>query len=336
MHRGGVAERAAAGPHPAGAARRRRRGDAGCPRHRRALCAASAGGGRHRPLRRPCRRRVPAAAGWDGGRELARSSGLPLAGHLAPAEATTRGVGEVVLAALAALAARATRLVVALGGSASTDGGTGMLRALGLRLLDDHGRELPDGGRALLGAVRVDTGGLVAALPGGVTVLTDVDNPLLGPTGAAAVFGPQKGADPQLVELLDQALSRWAELCRGDPAAPGAGAGGGTAYGLQAVWGATLRFGSMHIADLARLDAALHGADVVLTGEGRFDATSLRGKVCGEVLRRARQGAVQAVVVCGQRGDCAGWVPDVPIVAMDEAANSATCRTRPSDSRGAQ
>ena len=251
--------------------------------------------------------------------ELARSSGLPLAAHPDPLGATTRGVGEVLLAALAA---GAERVVVAVGGSASTDGGAGLLRALGLRVLDDAGRDLPDGGAALARAAALDRAGLVAPPPGGVTVLTDVTSPLLGPAGAAAVFGPQKGADPDQVRLLDGALSRWAALCGGDPAAPGAGAAGGTAYGLSALWGASLAAGSAHVADLAGLDAALRDADLVLTGEGRFDRTSLGGKVCGEVLSRAARLGVPAAVVCGQHGAGPDGVAGVRVVSLADVAGS--------------
>jgi len=249
--------------------------------------------------------------------ELARSSGLPLAPRPDPLGATTRGVGEVVLAALEAGAAR---VVVAVGGSASTDGGAGLLRALGLRVLDAQGDELPDGGAALARAAVLDASGLAPPPPGGVAVLTDVRNPLLGAQGAAAVFAPQKGADPGQVRLLEDALGRWAQLCGGDPDLPGAGAAGGAAYGLAALWGAQLVSGSAHVADLAGFDAALAAADLVLTGEGRFDRTSLGGKVCGEVLRRARAARVPAGVVCGARGSGTDGVPDVRTVALAELA----------------
>jgi len=248
--------------------------------------------------------------------ELARSSGLPLAPRLDPLGATTRGVGEVLHAALRAGAAR---VVVAVGGSASTDGGAGLLRALGLRVLDAGGRDLPDGGGALRRAAALDSTGLLPPPPGGVVVLTDVRAPLLGPEGAAAVFGPQKGADAEQVRLLEGALGTWAALCGGDPDLPGAGAAGGTAYGLSALWGAVLVPGGAHVADLAGLDGALDRADLVVTGEGRFDRTSLGGKVCGEVLRRADRAGVPAAVVCGQRG---AGLDGVRVLALDDLAGS--------------
>ncbi|MFE0463750.1 glycerate kinase [Kitasatospora sp. NPDC058965] len=229
--------------------------------------------------------------------ELATASGIPLMAALDPLGATTRGTGELVAAALDA---GARRLLVALGGSASTDGGAGLLAALGLRLLDADGRVLPDGGGALTRAHQVDRTGFRTAPPGGVVLLTDVANPLLGPDGAAAVYGPQKGATVSDVELLDRGLTRLAELLGADPARPGSGAAGGTAYGLMAAWGATATPGAAAVADLLGLDHALAGADLVVTGEGRFDATSLQGKVVGEVLGRAERAGAAARIVAGE------------------------------------
>ncbi|MFE7562905.1 glycerate kinase [Kitasatospora sp. NPDC057500] len=233
--------------------------------------------------------------------ELADTGGLPLlGGDLAPLTAGTRGTGETIAAALDAGARRVT---VALGGSASTDGGAGLLAALGLRLLDDSGAPLPDGGGALARADRLDRTALRAAPPGGVRLLTDVTNPLLGPAGAAAVYGPQKGADPAAIALLEAGLRRFADLLGGDPDLPGSGAAGGTAYGLVAAWGARVVPGAAAVADLTGLGAALVGADLVITGEGRFDTTSLLGKAVGEVLARARTAAVPARVVAGESTD---------------------------------
>jgi glycerate kinase len=232
--------------------------------------------------------------------ELATASGLPLMARPAPLTATTRGTGELVAAALDR---GATRLLVGLGGSASTDGGAGLLAALGLRLLDAAGSALPDGGAALALAHTADRSGLRAAPPGGVRLLTDVTNPLLGPTGAAAVYGPQKGAAPADITVLEAGLARLAALLGGDPAQPGAGAAGGTAYGLTAAWGATITPGASAVADLLGLDTALAGADLVITGEGRFDATSLLGKAVGEVLARAARHGVRAQVVAGESTD---------------------------------
>ena len=197
--------------------------------------------------------------------ELAESSGLPLMRELDPLGATTRGLGEMLVAALDA---GATSLLIALGGSASTDAGIGALEALGTR----------------------------SPPPGGVTLLTDVTAPLLGPNGAAAVFGPQKGASADQVHELEARLARVAGLLGGEPEHPGAGAAGGTAYGLAAVWGASIASGADYVAALTGLDHALAGADVVITGEGRFDAQSMTGKVVGRVLAAA---AHRSVVIAG-------------------------------------
>jgi glycerate 2-kinase len=229
--------------------------------------------------------------------ELAQSSGLPRMERLDARGATTRGLGEVIVRALDG---GARTLVVGLGGSASTDGGTGALAALGLGLLDADGRVLPDGGGALAGLARVDRGALRAAPHGGVRLLSDVTAPLLGPLGAAAVYGPQKGADARDVAALDAALARLADALGGDPAAPGSGAAGGTAYGFAAAWGASIEPGSAAIADLTGLPAALGDADVLLTAEGRFDATSLAGKVVGHVLGLVAGTATRAGVIAGR------------------------------------
>lgn len=229
--------------------------------------------------------------------ELAAVSGLPLMGAPDPMGAHTAGLGVVVGAALRA---GVSALVVAVGGSASTDGGAGALAALGACFRDLDGTELPYGGRALAALTAIETTGLATPPPGGVQILTDVINPLLGPNGAAAVFGPQKGASPDDVAALDAGLARLAALLGGNPAAPGAGAAGGTAYGFAAAWNAWIVPGAIRVAELAGLPDALVGADLVITGEGRFDATSTRGKVVGTVLDLAHHGAgVPVALVAG-------------------------------------
>jgi glycerate kinase len=228
--------------------------------------------------------------------ELAISSGLPHMSQPDPLGATTRGLGEVIAAALDA---GATSLVVALGGSASTDGGAGALRALGLELFDAAGAPLPDGGGALARLDRVDATGLRTPPAGGVRLLSDVTAPLLGPTGAAAVFGPQKGASVAQVAELEVALARWASLLPGIIATPGAGAAGGTGYGLLAAWGAAIEAGATAIAELTGLVAAAASADVLITGEGRFDATSLGGKVVGHALSLDAKPNARRVIIAG-------------------------------------
>ncbi|MDT3443957.1 glycerate kinase [Pseudofrankia sp. BMG5.37] len=238
--------------------------------------------------------------------ELARGSGLPLLGaRRDPLGAHTVGLGQLLAAALDDPATR--QIIVTLGGSASTDGGTGALAALGARFLDDASAPLPPGGGALSRLAAVDARGLRLAPPGGVLCLTDVDAPLCGPHGAAAVFGPQKGATPDDIRLLDGGLRRLATLLGGEPDAPGAGAAGGTGYGLAASWGARLVPGAATVAEHAGLPAALADADLVITGEGRFDATSMSGKVVGGVLRLAaarvgEAGPVPVLLVAGQLG----------------------------------
>jgi glycerate kinase len=251
--------------------------------------------------------------------DLATSSGIALMKQLDPLGAHTEGLGQVIRAAVAD---GARRLVIGLGGSASTDGGLGALVALGARALGSTGERLPNGGGALTGLGRIDPSGIVQTPPGGVELLTDVTSPLLGPTGAAAVFGPQKGASAAQIDLLDRGLARLAEELGGDPDQPGAGAAGGTAYGLVAGWGATITPGARRIAELTGLVAAAATADVLILGEGRFDATSLSGKVVGEALALARDGA-RRCVIAGQVATDNDALAGVELVSLTELAGSA-------------
>ncbi|GEC98736.1 glycerate kinase [Kocuria varians] len=225
---------------------------------------------------------------------------------LAPRTATSFGTGELIATALDA---GCTRVVLGVGGSASTDGGAGMLSALGLRLLDDAGAPLSLGGGALARLHSVDASALHPRLRDtGFVLAADVDNPLLGARGAAAVFGPQKGASPDDVTELDAALAvfrdRLAEAL-GEPArtaadAPGAGAAGGVGYAALAVLGAERRAGIDVVLDLVGLDAAVVGADLLVTGEGSLDEQSLGGKTPLGVLRVGRRHGVPVVAVCGR------------------------------------
>ena len=242
------------------------------------------------------------------------SSDLPLG-------ATTRGLGELLAAVVAEPGV--VRVLLTLGGSATTDGGTGALAALGARFLDAAGRDLPPGGGALAGLSAVDLTGLVPPPPGGVRCLVDVTAPLLGPLGAAGQFGPQKGATPGQVELLDAGLARLADLLGGDRHAPGAGAAGGTAYGFATCWGAAFVSGADAVAEAAGLDGALAGAALVLTGEGQFDVQSLRGKVVGRLVERARAAGVPVVVVAGRVAGSAAELPGARAVSLTERAGSA-------------
>src|SRR3954452_2039827 len=186
--------------------------------------------------------------------ELASASGLPLMAEPDPAGATSRGLGELLVTATDG---GAHGVILGLGGSATTDGGAGALSALGARLLDGDGAEVRPGGGSLVQLQRIDLTGLRKPPAGGVRCLTDVTAPLLGPGGAAAVFGPQKGADAADVALLERGLTRLAQLLGGDPSAAGAGAAGGTGYGLATVWGADLVPGAPAVAAAAGLAAAV-------------------------------------------------------------------------------
>jgi glycerate kinase len=239
--------------------------------------------------------------------ELAEASGLRQAGGRRDALlATSRGTGELVRAALDA---GCDEVVVGLGGSACTDGGAGMLQALGARVVDHEGRALPDGGGALERAARLDLQGLDPRLAGTrLVVASDVDVPLLGPSGAAMSFGPQKGASPDDVRHLEAALTRWAEVAaagRGlDPAAaanlPGAGAAGGVGFATLAVLGGELRSGVEEVLTLVGFDDLVRGAALVVTAEGSLDEQSLHGKAPVGVARAAARAGVPVVAVVGR------------------------------------
>ncbi len=246
-----------------------------------------------------------ARRGHDAVIEMAEICGLArLAPNTtAPTTATSRGVGEAIAAALEA---GCTQILVGIGGSASTDGGAGMLAALGARLLAADGSELPDGGGALADIDRMDVSGLHPALAGaGVTVACDVDNPLTGPAGAAAVYGPQKGASPQQVTALDDALTRFADVVartvgRDVRDQPGAGAAGGVGFAALALLGARLRPGAEVVQELTGLESAMAGVDLVVTGEGSLDEQTLHGKAPAAVAAAARKAGIPVVAVAGR------------------------------------
>jgi glycerate kinase len=259
----------------------------------------------------------PVTADWlllDEGRgafiEMAAASGLA---RLTPEErtptnaklASTNGTGDVIRAALDA---GVERITIGLGGSATTDGGSGLLRQLGLSLLDDDGGELHGGGEAL-----AFIGGLSGASVDErlartrIVIASDVTNPLCGPRGAAATYGPQKGADPAAVAELDAALAawgRWIERTTGRLVAdlPGAGAAGGTTAGLLGFTGAVVRPGVEVVAELVDLATALEDADLVITGEGRADEQTLQGKAAIGVASLARPRGTPVALLCGGLG----------------------------------
>jgi len=236
--------------------------------------------------------------------ELANACGrLLLPGGLPdPLGASTYGLGEVVAAALDA---GATRIVLGLGGSASTDGGAGFLQALGASVRDEGGADVRRGGAALADVASVDLAGLHPALAAATVVVAgDVDNPLCGPHGAAAVYGPQKGATAQDVAVLDAALAHFAAIVAGatgrDLAGePGAGAAGGTGFGAL-VLGAQIRSGIELVLELIGFPAALADADLVITGEGSLDRQTLAGKAPVGVAVAARRQGVPVVALAGR------------------------------------
>lgn len=229
--------------------------------------------------------------------ELASTSGIELLdGALRPFDADTRGFGQAIAAALDH---GVSHLVLAIGSSASTDAGFGMLTALGARITDADGVDVAPGLRGVRTAVRVGGGALRAIPTGGALVLTDVRSPLTGPAGAAAVFGPQKGLRPDDIADADAALLHAAELLDTDAAHPGAGAAGGTGAALRA-WGAELVPGAERIAELVGLAAAVTAADVVVTGEGSFDVSSATGKAPARVAALARAEGRRVGLVAGR------------------------------------
>jgi glycerate kinase len=237
--------------------------------------------------------------------ELATVCGLERlpGGQLAPMDASSYGVGEVLRAALDA---GARELVLAIGGSASTDGGIGLLQGLGARVLDRGRAPLGRGGAALRTAAELDLSGLPAALAGTrITLAADVANPLTGPDGAAAVFGPQKGATAEQIVALDAGLRHWADLVTATTGtdwsgAPGAGAAGGVGFAALAVLGADRRPGIELVLELLGFGPALDQADLVITGEGSLDTQSLSGKAPIGVARAAADRGVPVIAVAGR------------------------------------
>ncbi|MQG94763.1 glycerate kinase [Pseudomonas sp. MN1F] len=278
-----------------------------------AIVAASHGELRRLTVRGPLGQSVEAGWGWLADSrtaviEMAQASGIQLvpSGQRDACRSSTWGTGELIAAALAA---GAQRIVLAIGGSATNDGGSGMLRALGLRLLDANGQALEEGGLALARLARIDASDLDPRLAEvQVEVAADVDNPLCGANGASAIFGPQKGANPEQVQALDQALGHFADHCAqllGEDVRdfPGCGAAGGMGFAAKAFMGARFRPGVEVVAELAGLDTLVQGADLVITGEGRFDAQTLRGKTPMGVARVAKRHGVPVVVLAGTLGE---------------------------------
>jgi glycerate 2-kinase len=240
--------------------------------------------------------------------EMAASSGLPLVPpeRRDPRVTTTRGVGELIQAALDE---GCTRFIIGIGGSATNDGGAGMVQALGAQLLDAQGHELPAGGAALARLAHIETGQLDARLTNCVfDIASDVNNPLCGPGGASAVYGPQKGATPEMVAELDAALAHYAQIVERDLGravrdVAGAGAAGGLGAGLLAFLNATLRPGAQIVLEATRLEEQIRVADLVITAEGRLDSQTAYGKSVGAVAALAKKYHLPVLVIAGGLGD---------------------------------
>jgi glycerate kinase len=231
--------------------------------------------------------------------EMASASGIELipADRLNPLETTTYGTGQVVRHLLEE---GHRSIVMGIGGSATVDGGTGMAQALGYRFIDSDGVEITGrGGQMLQRIERIDYSNVEHGLKGAsIRVACDVTNPLTGPNGAAAIFGPQKGATPGTVEQLDSGLSNLMGIA-GTEGAPGDGAAGGLGYGLRAFCGAEIVSGANLIAETVGLPAALEGADLLITGEGRTDGQTASGKLCSILAGMARERGIKTLLVSG-------------------------------------
>lgn len=249
-------------------------------------------------------------SGRTGVVEMAAASGLTLipTERRDPRQASTYGFGQLLEAVRRD---GVSEIVAGIGGSATNDAGAGMAQALGYRLLDASGLDLERGGAALARLTRIDSSGFDRRwLSVKVNVACDVTNPLTGPRGASAVYGPQKGADPQAVRELDAALARFATVVERDlgkqvAEIPGAGAAGGLGAGLVAFLEAHLMPGAPLVVEAAGFDEKLTGADLVITGEGQVDEQTAYGKAPGEVAKRAKAAGVPVYLLAGSKGQ--GW-----------------------------
>ncbi|VEF10949.1 glycerate kinase [Pseudomonas fluorescens] len=277
------------------------------------ILAACEGELRRTRVRGPMGAPVDAAWGWLPHNytaiiEMAEASGLQLVppGQRDACISSTFGTGELIRAALDA---GAQRVILAIGGSATNDGGAGAMQALGVKLLDAQDQPLVPGGLALAHLARLDLSQLDPRLAQvRFDIAADVNNPLCGPHGASAIFGPQKGASPTQVQQLDQALGHFADLCaqalgKDVRDEPGSGAAGGLGFAAKAFLGAQFQAGVEVVAELVGLAQAVEGADLLITGEGRFDAQTLRGKTPFGVARIAKQHRVPVIVIAGTLGD---------------------------------
>ena len=252
--------------------------------------------------------------------EMAAAAGLPQVGALrCPGTATTYGVGELIAHAVDS---GCRKILLGLGGSATNDGGCGCAAALGVRFYDADGQSFVPVGDTLGRIARIDTAEAEALLRSvEITVMCDVTNPLYGPTGAAYVFAPQKGADAEKVKSLDAGLRHFGDVIRSQygldvGAMPGAGAAGGMGAGCVALLGGTIQSGIDAVLDVTGFDRQLEGADLVITGEGRIDSQSADGKVVSGVARRTRAKGIPLIAIAGGIADSAGAVYDIGVSAM--------------------
>ena len=280
--------------------------------------------------------------------EMAASSGLPLVPPELrdPRITTTYGVGELILAALD----RGSRhFIIGIGGSATNDGGAGMAQALGVSLLDTAGNSLPMGGAALANLTHISRETLDPRLAEcTVEVACDVNNPLCGPMGASAIYGPQKGATPEMVQQLDHALAHYADIIEQSLGKtirelPGAGAAGGLGFGLMAFLNATLRPGSQIVLEAVQLEDHIRTANLVITAEGQLDAQTAYGKSVGAVAALAKRYALPVIALAGGLGqdyqaayslgvDAVAVLPSGPM-SLSHAMEYATHLTRDATER---
>lgn len=238
--------------------------------------------------------------------EMAAAAGLPMVeGRLNPEKTTTQGVGELIAHAVKG---GCTEILLGLGGSCTNDGGCGCAAALGTKFFRENGEEFVPVGETLSQIARIEVSGTKKLLAGAkIAVMCDVDNPLWGPQGAAYVFGPQKGADEAMVERLDAGLRHLDQVIRRDLGLsageiPGTGAAGGMGAGCIAFLGAELKSGIEAVLDMVDFDRRLRGTDFVITGEGRIDAQSVRGKVISGIAKRTRPKNVPLIAIVGGVG----------------------------------
>lgn len=253
--------------------------------------------------------------------EMARASGLTLLARdeRNPLKTSTFGTGELIKDALER---GCRRIFLTIGGSATNDGGIGLASALGIRFLGAKGKDVPANGTGIRDVVSVDLSGMLPAVrEAEFNILCDVDNPLLGENGASAIYGPQKGATPEMIRLLDAGLKNYADAltqaCGKDfRDLPGSGAAGGISLPLLSFANARLLSGTEAVLELTGFPEMLEDTDLVITGEGRLDGQSIRGKVLSGVGKACKKAGVPCIAVCGARGDQAERIHDVGVDAV--------------------